>query len=165
MYAENRCGVCRGGFFRRKMVVITPVMVAVNFTEDRLKILQFLAMTVKAKVRVVKEEEKKKSLGEILEMTQKEWAQLEQMKKEMVQSETHENTEEDKNLAPVTREAIIFCGFTHKAVHMLLEAIKRGKLKHIPLKAMLTPYNVDWKIETVLHELEKEYEYFHGGKA
>ncbi|WP_245527273.1 DUF3783 domain-containing protein [Anaeroglobus geminatus] len=61
---------------------------------------------------------------------------------------------------PVTQEAIILCGFDRAAAHELLEAIKRGKLKHIPLKAMLTPNNITWNIYTVLYELRQEHEYF-----
>mgnify|MGYP000491307364 CR=1 FL=1 len=42
----------------------------------------------------------------------------------------------------------------------LLEAIKRGKLKHVPLKAMLTPNNISWTLRTVLYELNEEHEQF-----
>ena len=40
-------------------------------------------------------------------------------------------------------------------------SIRRGRLKNVPLKAMLTPNNISWTIETILQELSKEHEYFH----
>ena len=61
---------------------------------------------------------------------------------------------------PVTKEAIVLCGFDRSAAGELLEAIKRGKLKHVPLKAMLTPNNISWTLRTVLYELNEEHEQF-----
>ena len=45
-------------------------------------------------------------------------------------------------------------------VNLLLDAIRRGRLKNIPLKAMVTPTNISWTINTILQELNKEHEYF-----
>ena len=53
--------------------------------------------------------------------------------------------------------------YTHLDVYkrQLLDSIRRGRLKNVPLKAMLTPNNISWTIETILQELSKEHEYFH----
>ena len=83
------------------------------------------------------------------------------MRQDTEEARVHENMNEDENLPPVTKEAIILCGFDHKVVNLLLDSIRRGRLKNVPLKAMLTPNNISWTIETILQELSKEHEYFH----
>ena len=83
------------------------------------------------------------------------------MKQETEQTKVHEQMNEDENLPPVTKEALILCGFDNQAVNLLLSSIRRGRLKNVPLKAMLTPNNISWTIETILQELSKEHEYFH----
>lgn len=138
------------------------LIIAVNFTEDRLKMLRLLAMLGKAKVRAVGADEKNKTLGAILDFSADEIADIEKLKTDTAQTKVHEMMSEDDFLEPITKEAIIFCGFDKKTVNLLLEAIKRGRLKNIPLKAMLTPNNISWKVETLLQELSKEHEYFHG---
>ena len=140
----------------------TPVIVAVNFTDERLQMLKLLAMLGKAKVRPVGEEEKNTSLGEILGFAAEDIEEIATMKQTTEQTKVHETMEQDDFLEPITKEAIIFCGFEQPKVNMLLEALKRGRLKNIPLKAMLTPNNITWKIETILQELSKEHEFFHG---
>lgn len=140
------------------------IIIAVNFTEERLKMLRLLAMLGKAQVRAVNDDEKNKTLGAILDFTAPEIEEIELLKKNTPQTQVHEMMSEDDFLEPITKEAIVFCGFDKKTVNLLLEAIKRGRLKNIPLKAMLTPNNISWKVETLLQELSKEHEYFHGKK-
>ena len=77
------------------------------------------------------------------------------------QTKVHEQMNEDEKLPPVTKEALILCGFDNQAVNLVLSSIRRGRLKNVPLKAMLTPNNISWTIETILQELSKEHEYFH----
>lgn len=140
------------------------IIIAVNFTEERLKMLRLLAMLGKSTVRAVKEDEKNKTLGAILDLTAREIEERTAAKTDTAQTKVHELMSEDDFLEPITKEAIIFCGLDKKTVNLLLEAIKRGRLKNIPLKAMVTPNNITWKVETLLQELSKEHEYFHGKK-
>ena len=70
-------------------------------------------------------------------------------------------TRVDEDLLEELEEALILCGFDNQAVNLLLSSIRRGRLKNVPLKAMLTPNNISWTIETILQELSKEHEYFH----
>ena len=74
--------------------------------------------------------------------------------------ESEEGVSIPEDAKPVTKEAIVLCGFDRSAAGELLEAIKRGKLKHVPLKAMLTPNNISWTLRTVLYELNEEHEQF-----
>ena len=116
-------------------------VLAVNFGTDRLRLLKHVSLIAQANVKAVTEEEVAEIHG-------------------LGQESTEEGQGIPEGTEPVTQEAIILCGFDRAAAHELLEAIKRGKLKHIPLKAMLTTNNITWNIYTVLYELRQEHEYF-----
>lgn len=137
------------------------MMLAVNFTPERLELVKLLALLTKSKVKAVTEDEKSETVGKVLGLTDDEIAEIAAMKQETEQTKVHEQMNEDENLPPVTKEALIFCGFDNQAVNLLLSSIRRGRLKNVPLKAMLTPNNISWTIETILQELSKEHEYFH----
>ena len=137
------------------------MMLAVNFTPERLELVKLLALLTKSKVKAVTEDEKSETVGKVLGLTDDEIAEIAAMKQETEQTKVHEQMNEDENLPPVPKEALILCGFDNQAVNLLLSSIRRGRLKNVPLKAMLTPNNISWTIETILQELSKEHEYFH----
>lgn len=137
------------------------MMLAVNFTPERLELVKLLALLTKSKVKAVTEDEKSETVGKVLGLTDDEIAEIAAMKQETEQTKVHEQMNEDENLPPVTKESLILCGFDNQAVNLLLSSIRRGRLKNVPLKAMLTPNNISWTIETILQELSKEHEYFH----
>lgn len=137
------------------------IMLAVNFTAERLKQLKLLGLLTKSQVKAVKANEMNESVGKLLGLTEEEIAEIAAAKIETEVTKVHENISEDGQLKPVTKEAIILCGFDHPAVNVLLDAIRRGRLKNVPLKAMLTPNNISWTVHTILQELSKEDEYFH----
>ena len=133
------------------------MILAVNFTPERFKQLKLLGLLTKAQVKAVTEEEKDDTVGKVLGLTEEEIAAM----KGDAEEQTVEHTpEEDGELPPVTKEAIVLCGFSNQTVNLLLDAIRRGRLKNIPLKAMVTPTNISWTINTILQELNKEHEYF-----
>ena len=140
------------------------MILAVNFTPERLKQLKLLGLLTKSQVKAVTEEEKDDTVGKVLGLTEEEVAEIAAMKgdaEEQTVEHTVEHTpEEDGELPPVTKEAIVLCGFSNQTVNLLLDAIRRGRLKNIPLKAMVTPTNISWTINTILQELNKEHEYF-----
>ncbi|KMO85437.1 hypothetical protein AB840_13710 [Megasphaera cerevisiae DSM 20462] len=140
------------------------MILAVNFTPDRLKQLKLLGMLTKAQVKSVAETEMNKSVGTLLGLSEEEIAEIKSMKTESNQTAVHEQIEEDSSLEPVTKEAIILCGFDNSSVNLLLNSIRRSRLKNVPLKAMLTPSNISWTIQIILQELAKEHEYFHKNK-
>ena len=137
------------------------MMLAVNFTSARLKQLKLLGMLTKSQVKAVKEDEKKETIGTLLGLTEEEIQEIAKAKVETSPTKVHETIDEDDTLQPVTKEAIILCGFDHPTVNLLLDAIRRGRLKNVPLKAMVTPNNISWTVDTILQELSKEHEYFH----
>ena len=140
------------------------MILAVNFTPDRLKQLKLLGMLTKAQVKSVAETEMNKSVGTLLGLSEEEIAEIKSMKTQSNQTAVHEQIEEDSSLEPVTKEAIILCGFDNSSVNLLLNSIRRSRLKNVPLKAMLTPSNISWTIQIILQELAKEHEYFHKNK-
>lgn len=140
------------------------MILAVNFTPDRLKQLKLLGMLTKAQVKSVAETEMNKSVGTLLGLSEEEIAEIKSMKTESNQTAVHEQIAEDSSLEPVTKEAIILCGFDNSSVNLLLNSIRRSRLKNVPLKAMLTPSNISWTIQIILQELAKEHEYFHKNK-
>lgn len=138
------------------------MMLAVNFTPERLAILKLLGLLTKSQIKVVKEEEKTATVGTLLGLTEEEIADIASQEAGEGNTKVHDkNVEFDEQAEPVTKEALVLCGFDHKAVNLLLDGIRRGRLKSVPLKAMVTPTNISWTIQMILQELSKEHEYFH----
>ena len=54
-------------------------------------------------------------------------------------------------------EMLIFCGLDSEAMDALLAALKERKLR-IPLKAVVTPYNIQCSSRMLYEELKKEHE-------
>lgn len=136
------------------------MILAVNFTDERLKQLKLLGMLTKAKIKAVTEEEKSQTVGTILGLSQEDIEEIQALRKDEKSGDVSHEEQEGAEAAPVTMEAIVLCGFASSSVNQLLNAVRRGPLKNIPLKAMVTPNNIAWTIERVLQELSKEHEYF-----
>ena len=56
------------------------MMLAVNFTPERLDQVKLLALLTKSKVKAVKEEEKNETVGKVLGLTDEEIAEIAAMK-------------------------------------------------------------------------------------
>ena len=114
-------------------------------------------MLGKAKVKAVADGEKDESIGILLGLTAEEISEIEAMKKDLTEDQEHDD---DAATADIHKEALIFCGFDNATLNKVLNGIRRGPLKEVPLKAMVTPNNISWTIRKVLGELEKEHQYF-----
>ncbi|MCH4178934.1 MAG: DUF3783 domain-containing protein [Megasphaera sp.] len=136
------------------------MILAVNFTADRLQQLKLLGLLTKASVKAVAENEKTEKVGTLLGLTAEEVEEIASIKKQTADDKVHDKVDEDEQSQPVTKEAIVLCGFDKTSLNLLLDSIRRGKLKNVPLKAMITPNNISWSIQTILQELNKEHEYF-----
>ena len=121
------------------------MMLAVNFTPERLSLLKLLGLLTKSQIKVVAEEEKTETVGKLLGLSDDEIAEIAANKVETSETKVHEDMGEDEALEPVIKEALILCGFDNKAVNLL----------------MVTPNNISWTIDTILQELAKEHAYFH----
>ncbi len=157
----RRCGKLQRLFFGGIDMVKKSVL-AINFNEERLKQLKRLSLLVKAQVKAVTELDKEEQLGKVVGFTEQEIEAITEQIAANNENQTTDNMDNEDIIIeePVTKEAIVLCGFENKDVHTLLDAIRGSSLKSVPLKAMLTSYNITWKISDMLIELAKEYEYF-----
>ena len=57
------------------------------------------------------------------------------------------------------KEMVFLCGFDMYMLNRFLAAVKKGKLKNVELKAMLTPANRQWSGRHLLRELAAEHVY------
>lgn len=74
-------------------------------------------------------------------------------------------TEAEKEKAPLTRQAMIMYGFTQRRLDEFLQSMRKAGLPVIPLKAVVTPYNVTWTFRALYEELEREEAAFRQQKA
>ena len=67
------------------------MMLAVNFTTERLKQLKLLGLLTKSQVKAVKEEEKKETVGKLLGLTDEEIEEIAAAKVETSPTKVHTN--------------------------------------------------------------------------
>lgn len=57
-------------------------------------------------------------------------------------------------------EMMIFSGIDSAKMHTFLDEYKKTGVQPVPLKAIITPHNIFWTVETLFNELKKEYLHF-----
>ena len=57
-------------------------------------------------------------------------------------------------------EMMIFSGVDSAKMHAFLDDYKQTGAQPVPLKAIITPHNIFWTVETLFNELKKEYLHF-----
>ena len=72
-----------------------------------------------------------------------------------VQNDTADRQEPKPEL---TRQVMIMHGFTNQRLGEFLQNMRKAGMPVIPLKAIVTPQNVNWTFRTLYEELEKEHE-------
>lgn len=123
------------------------IILAYNFAPERLQALRLVCMMLKVQLRAVPRSELLQPLGCLAGAPGVEAVQ-----------EAYAGEE-------AAEEMLVLCGFTRPDLDRLLSAIKKGKLKQVALKAMLTPYNMQWSGLKLQRELAQEHAYMHGKKA
>ena len=126
---------------------MAKLVLAYNFTGERLAALKLACMLVKSPLKVVPREQLLQPLGYLAGVPG-----VEPVAEEYAGSEAAE-------------EMLILCGFNRPELDRLLSAIRKGKLKQVALKAALTPTNALWSGVKLQGELAQEHEYMHGRKA
>ena len=126
---------------------MAKLVLAYNFTGERLAALKLACMLVKSPLKVVPREQLLQPLGYLAGVPG-----VEPVTEEYAGSEAAE-------------EMIILCGFNRPELDRLLSAIRKGKLKQVALKAALTPTNALWSGVKLQGELAQEHAYMHGRKA
>lgn len=117
------------------------IILAYNFSAERLRALKLAALLAKAQVRAVDRADLLQPLGYLAGV------------KGCAAAEEKYAGEEAQE------EMIYLSGFDRPSLDRLLSAIKKGALRHIALKSMQTPTNVSWSGLELMRELRDEHEY------
>ena len=72
------------------------MMLAVNFTPERLEQVKLLALLTKSKVKAVTDEEKGETVGKVLGLTDEEIAEISAMRQDTEEARVHEKMNEDE---------------------------------------------------------------------
>lgn len=123
------------------------IILAYNFTPERLQALKLICMMLRTQLRAVAREELLQPVGYLAGLS--EVAPV---------SDAYSGDEGQE-------EMLLMCGFSRQDLDRLLAAIKKGKLRQVALKAMLTSTNCTWSGLQLLQELSQEHAYMHGKNA
>lgn len=156
------------------------IVLAYNFTPERLKSLRTLCMMLKVQLRPVAAAEVEVPVGILAGlMTEAELAAQKNSAVENLNSDKNsvaENLNGDKNSdaaisdgapnsvsenlpAVPDLELLFLCGFDQALLNRLLTAIRTSRLQKVELKAMLTPTNITWSGAKLLREISAEHAY------
>ena len=117
------------------------VVLLVNFQDKKqLREIQMMLLTVKLRMRLVSREQYLQTLGYL--------AGVKGM-------EAGQETYEDEELG---REMMVFAGVTEEHLNQMLFLMKKGGVKPVDYKAVLTDTNKDWNILQLYKEISQEHE-------
>lgn len=123
------------------------IILAYNFTPERLQALKLICMMLRTQLRAVARKELLQPVGYLAGLP------------EVASVEELYSGDEGQE------EMLLMCGFSRQDLDRLLAAVKKGKLRQVALKAMLTPANCTWSGLQLLQELSQEHAYMHGKNA
>ena len=126
---------------------MAKLVLAYNFSAERLPALKLACMLVKVPLKVVPREQLLQPLGFLAGVPGVEPVE-----------ETYAGDEAQEDM-------IILCGLNRPDFDRLLSAIRKGKLQSVALKAALTPTNALWSGVRLQGELAQEHAYMHGKRA
>ena len=117
------------------------VVLLVNFQDKKqLREIQMMLLTVKPRMRMVSREEYLQTLGYLAGVKGMEAGQ-----------ETYEGEE-------LGREMMVFAAVTEEHLNQMLFLMKKGGVKPVDYKAVLTDTNKDWNILQLYKEISQEHE-------
>ncbi|SFE38833.1 DUF3783 domain-containing protein [Succiniclasticum ruminis] len=149
-------------------------VLAYNFNPERLQQLRQICMILKVNFKAVEPEQFDDAVGFLAGVKdcpqaaanppEKQEEQLFEALEEAAQKagEDPETVKKEaaESLAQAAQKEMVFlCGFDMHLLNRFLAAVKKGKLKSIELKAMLTPSNRQWSGRHLLQELAAEHVY------
>lgn len=120
---------------------MNKIILAYNFTPERLAALKLLCMMLKVQLKPVAREDFLQPVGFLAGVPGVE---------KTADVYTGEGAEQ---------EMLVMCGFMKNDLDRLLAGIRKSKLQSVKLKAMLTPTNAAWSGVELLRELTQEHEY------
>lgn len=124
---------------------MNKIVLAYNFSAERLQALRLVCMLVKAQLRPVSRAAMLQPIGFLAGVSG-------------VSSVEEEYAGDEAN-----EEMLVLCGFSRPELDRLLAAIRKGKLQKVELKAMLTQHNVNWSGVALLKEISEEHQYMTSG--
>ena len=74
------------------------------------------------------------------------------------QSGVSQDISADRPKPELTRQVMVMHGFTNQRLNEFLQNMRKAGMPIIPLKAIVTPQNVNWTFRALYEELEKEHE-------
>lgn len=125
---------------------MNKIILAYNFTPERLQALKLICMLLKAQCRPVARQELLQPVG-----------YLAGIKTVAPVNEVYSGSEAEE-------EMLFLCGFDRPNLDKLLNAIRKSPLKQVKLKAMLTAHNMGWSGLQLIEELIEEHNYMTGQK-
>ena len=149
-------------------------VLAYNFNPERLQQLRQVCMILKVNCKAVAPEQFDDAVGFLAGI--KECPQTAVNPQEDQEEKLAETLEETANKAgenpeivkkaaeqsfmqAAQKEMVFLCGFDMHMLNRFLAAVKKGKLKNVELKAVLTPANRQWSGRHLLQELAAEHVY------
>ncbi len=149
-------------------------VLAYNFNPERLQLLRQVCMVLKVNCKAVAPEQFDDAVGFLagvkdcpqaaVNPPQNQEDQLFEALEEAAQKagkdpETVKKEAAESLAQAAQKEMVFLCGFDMHLLNRFLAAVKKGKLKNIELKAMLTPSNRQWSGRHLLQELAAEHMY------
>ncbi len=149
-------------------------VLAYNFNPERLQLLRQVCMVLKVNCKAVAPEQFDDAVGFMagvkdcpqaaVNPPQNQEDQLFEALEEAAQKagkdpETVKKEAAESLAQAAQKEMVFLCGFDMHLLNRFLAAVKKGKLKNIELKAMLTPSNRQWSGRHLLQELAAEHVY------
>ena len=146
-------------------------VLAYNFNPERLQLLRQVCMVLKVNCKAVAPEQFDDAVGFLagvkdcpqaaVNPPQNQEDQLFEALEEAAQKagkdpETVKKEAAESLAQAAQKEMVFLCGFDMHLLNRFLAAVKKGKLKNIELKAMLTPSNRQWSGRHLLQELAAE---------
>ena len=117
------------------------LILAYNFTGERLQALRLICMMLKVQLKPVAREDMLQPIGALVGIP------------------GIEPVEEKFTGEDATEEMLVLGGFDRPLLDKLLQAIAKSKLKRVELKSMLTAHNVVWSGKELLQEIGEEHAY------
>ena len=124
---------------------MNKIVLAYNFSAERLQALRLVCMLVKAQLRPVSRAAMLQPIGFLAGVPG-----VSPVEGDYAGDEANE-------------EMLVLCGFSRPELDRLLAAIRKGKLQKVELKAMLTQHNVNWSGVALLKEISEEHQYMTSG--
>ena len=149
-------------------------VLAYNFNPERLQQLRQVCMILKVNCKAVAPEQFDDAVGFLagvkdcpqaaVNPPQNQEDQLFEALEEAAQKagkdpETVKKEAAESLAQAAQKEMVFLCGFDMHLLNRFLAMVKKGKLKNVELKAMLTPSNRQWSGRHLLQELAAEHVY------